>query len=242
MSLWPTNVFRLQGQQIVLRNLAILSVLLVMVKKFYNICRRASSIEAGKLLRHFENSLKPEGKENFAVKMINFWKAAGHDESTLRAFVEKHRPDKREKLRVLLVSELMKAFSNQSGIAVPDDVPVDLLLANTCSFFMPEDSTSDESRARSLEPFRKFVIIKMKAMAAVFGIKDDYIKNVSMILQNSVAKSGLGLDEVLRRTDDEESFDRRLTESLKNVSLPKNVTPDFVKTMIADFVEDFLGR
>ena len=63
-----------------------------------------------------------------------------------------------------------------------------------------------------------------------------------MILQNSVAKSGLGLDEVLRRTDDEESFDRRLTESLKNVSLPKNVTPDFVKTMIADFVEDFLGR
>jgi hypothetical protein len=91
---------------------------------------------------------------DLANRMMKFWSLAGHDESSLRSFVAKHRPDRPELLRLLLVSELVKA----PATGYPVGVSVDNLLDQTASFFQSEIGKNveetEESRMASLEPLQ----------------------------------------------------------------------------------------
>jgi hypothetical protein len=50
-------------------------------------------------------------------------------------------------------------------------------------------------------------------------------------------------DDILRSrsNDDKVAFERRIADNLKNATLPKSVTPDFVKKMIEDF-QDYKSK
>jgi len=85
---------------------------------------------------------------------------------------------------------------------------------------------------------------KMRTMAAMFDINEDYITNVSSMIQLSVAKVGFGHGGLKRHYSayGKDSLMAILTEKLTspNVTLPKGVTPTYVVTMVADYVKDSL--
>jgi len=109
------------------------------------------------LLQYFRKSNRFKNLESgLADKMVEFWKEAGHDESTLRLLFEKHRPESRDKLRALLVSEIMKPYSVEDVAEFPEDVPVDYLLNETASFFFSapakgRPAVDRERRMKSLD-------------------------------------------------------------------------------------------
>jgi len=85
-------------------------------------------------------------------------------------FVSKNRPENRNLLRLLLVSELVKAPSS----SYPAGVSVDFLLDETVNFFLPPDDHREESRVLSLKPLQAYVSGKMRTMAGIFGINEEY--------------------------------------------------------------------
>ena len=174
--------------------------------------------------------------------MMDFWRLAGHDHSTLANFVSKHSPENRNLLRLLLVSELVKAPSS----SYPAGVSVDFLLDETVNFFLPPDDhrDSEESRVLGLKPLQAYVSGKMRTMAGIFGINEEYISRVSSGIQMSLAQVGFGLDELKRHytVHGKESLNTVLNEKMtssKSVTLPKGVTPKYVATMVSDFVMDY---
>jgi len=175
-----------------------------------------------------------------AKKMMDFWRLAGHDHSTLSNFVSKNRPENRNLLRLLLVSELVKAPSS----SYPAGVSVDFLLDETVNFFLPPDDHREESRVLSLKPLQAYVSGKMRTMAGIFGINEEYISRVSSGIQMSLAEVGFGLDELKRHytVHGKDSLNLVLMEKMtssKSVTLPKGVTPKYVATMVSDFVMDY---
>jgi hypothetical protein len=91
--------------------------------------------------------------------------------------------------------------------------------------------------------FQAFIASKMRAMAAMFGINEDYIGRVSSTIRKLVSKIGFSLDGLKRHYTNQglESLKSVLIEKINsgNVVLPKGVTPSYVVTMVSDFIVDF---
>jgi hypothetical protein len=68
-------------------------------------------------------------------------------------------------------------------------------------------------------------------------------QSVSAAVQRFFVESGFDADDILRSrsNDDKVAFERRIADNLKNATLPKSVTPDFVKKMIEDF-QDYKSK
>ncbi len=96
----------------------------------------------------------------------------------------------------------------------------------------------------SLQPLVAFISGKMRTMAAMFDINEDYITNVSSMIQSAVAKIGFDHGGLKRHYSayGKDSLMAILTEKLSSadVTLPKGVTPNYVVTMVTDFVKDSL--
>ena len=117
--------------------------------------QQSSDEYGGALWEHFYRELIfAKQNPHLADRIVKFWSLAGHDESSLRRFVEKHRPENPDLLRLLLVSELVNAPATgfQIGVSVDD------VLDMTTSFFLSETRKSvgetEESRMASLEPLQ----------------------------------------------------------------------------------------
>ena len=64
---------------------------------------------------------------------MDLWRTTGHDEESLTYLVETSRPVTRDVLRLILVTELVKA----SSASFPKTVSADFILDEMVLFFMP---------------------------------------------------------------------------------------------------------
>lgn len=64
---------------------------------------------------------------------MELWRKLGHDEESLKALIAKSRPDNRNVLRLILVTEIVKSPSSE----FPKNVSADFILDEMVLYFMP---------------------------------------------------------------------------------------------------------
>lgn len=192
------------------------------------------------LWEYFADGLLNYGqKPELANNMIEFWDLAGYDEASLKSLVVRSQIKSQHVLRGLLNSKLFSAPIK----CRPEGVTIDYLLDETTAFFMPEKPDDHlKVRKNSLKPLHNFIAQKMEKMAAMFGITEDYIKEVSGTIQHLVAKVGFGISGMKRFyfVYGREATGSVLLEKFSALQreLPKTVTPNYAVAMVVDFVMD----
>lgn len=85
---------------------------------------------------------KFKGTACLCDEMIHTWRLAGHNDWSLKEFVEKNRPSNRTQLRLTLVKELAKV----SAGSLPVSVQISELLDYTVNYLMPEEDKVIEQK------------------------------------------------------------------------------------------------
>ena len=111
------------------------------------------------------------------------------------------------------------------------------------TFFLSFSVTDPfEIRASSLTPLVAYIESKMKSMASMFGIDNDYIAHVARSIQTSVASVGFSIDDLKRHyaSQGKESLASALLEKLtaENGTLPKGISAKYVVTMVSGYLLD----
>ena len=95
-------------------------------------------------------------------------------------------------------------------------------------------------KSSSLQTLASFVSSKMRSMASMISISDEYIESVSTTIQNAIATIGYGKSGLCKHLTSygRESLSAMLNEKLisADVTLPQGVTPNYVANIVTVFV------